>query len=114
MSTDQAAASWAPQACTLPTAQVPLRVAEFDDLFSQSMHEVERLDVTRLRLVLTGGDPTEAVTRDLTARESECCSFFDFHLDRKGDHVVLEVRVSPAHVEVLDGLATRAASARVS
>lgn len=23
---------WAPQACTLPTAERPLRVAEFDDL----------------------------------------------------------------------------------
>jgi hypothetical protein len=25
---------WAPDACTLPTAERPLRVAEFDDLFT--------------------------------------------------------------------------------
>ena len=87
---------WAPQACTLPTAQVPLRVAEFDDLFSQTLRHTERLDVTWLRLVLTGGDATEAAVRDLTAAESRCCSFFDFHIDRHGDQVVLEVRVPRA------------------
>ena len=43
--------SWvAPEACTLPTAQQPLRVAEFDDLFANSVTWVDRPDATRLVL----------------------------------------------------------------
>jgi hypothetical protein len=34
---------WAPvDACTLPTADQPLRVAEWDDLFATSLRAVER------------------------------------------------------------------------
>jgi hypothetical protein len=65
---------WAPDACTLPTAERP-RVAEFDDIFT-SVVRAERQDPTRL-------DPevpraVEAAARDLARRESDCCSFFTF------------------------------------
>ncbi len=102
---------WAPQACTLPTAQRPLRAAEFDQLFGTDLRRVERTGRTRLRLVLDGARHTESVARDLAARESVCCSFFAFDFTRTGDELILDVTVPPAHVEVLDGLSARARAA---
>ncbi|GAB7191026.1 hypothetical protein NUM3379_17330 [Kineococcus sp. NUM-3379] len=37
-----------PTACTLPTAEQPLRVAEFDKLFRQAAGDVQRPEPTRL------------------------------------------------------------------
>lgn len=51
----------------------------------------------------------EAV-RDLTRRESECCSFFTFTLTEL-EVLHLEVTVPPAHVGVLDAIAERAVRA---
>jgi hypothetical protein len=101
---------WAPQACTLPTAERPLRLAEFDDLFTTALREQRRLAPTRLRWRL---DPAaEASAWDLTARESACCSFFAFIFDGDGDgdSVRLDVQVPEAHVDVLDALAARSAA----
>lgn len=44
--------SWAPEACTLPTAERPLRVAGFDELFATAVREVRREDQVRLVLDL--------------------------------------------------------------
>ena len=106
-------AAWAPvDDCTLPTPERPLREAEFDALFAAHLRSCERPGQTSLRLSLDGGPGVEATTRELLARESSCCSFFDFDLVRAGDLLVLDVRVPAARVEVLDGLARRAAAAR--
>ena len=97
--------------CTLPTAERPLRVAEFDELFARSVRSQERAGRVRLRWTL---DPVaEAVARDLTARESRCCSFFTFTFrGGAGDDgaLVVEVEVPEARVAVLDALAERAAA----
>ncbi len=69
-----------PDACTLPTAEGPLRLAEFDTLYATAVHRIERGDRT-VRMHLTGPDGLAAHVRDLTARESECCSFFAFTLE---------------------------------
>ncbi len=105
--------AWVPQACTLPTAQQPLRVAEFDTLFTTALRAVHRLDPNRLRLLLDGATTVEATARDLTRRESECCSFFTFAVTRHDDDqtVGLEVAVPDGHTAVLDGLAERASAA---
>jgi hypothetical protein len=66
---------WAPDACTLPTAERPLRVAEFHDIFA-SVVRAERPDPMRLDLVVPRA--VEAAARDLARRESDCCSFFTF------------------------------------
>lgn len=101
--------SWVPDACTLPTAEQPLRVAEFDALFAAALRGVDRLAPTRLRLILDGGAEVEAGARDLVARETECCSFFTFTVERVDDgRLHLDVEVPPARLEVLDALATRA------
>ncbi|MGW3614623.1 hypothetical protein ACWD6N_33130 [Micromonospora sp. NPDC005163] len=51
--------SWVPQACTLPTVEQPLRLAEFDDLFASAVLEMERVDRLRVRLELRP-EPTVA------------------------------------------------------
>jgi hypothetical protein len=102
-SDDQA---WVPEACTLPTVERPLRLAEFDDLFAAALRAQQRLSPTSLRWRL---DPAaEATARDLTMRESSCCSFFSFTFAPNGDGVHLDVQVPAAHVDVLDALAERA------
>ncbi|GAA2865742.1 hypothetical protein GCM10010517_25150 [Streptosporangium fragile] len=100
---------WAPAECTLPTEERPLRVAEFDALFASALRGLERVAPTHLRLVLDGGAQVEETTRDLTARETGCCSFFTFTLTPGGERLSLDVEVPEAHTEVLDGLAVRAA-----
>lgn len=99
---------WVSQACTLPTAQQPLRIAEFDDLFTTALTEVRRTDGTQLRLELQAGAELEATARDLTARECQCCSFFVFTFTRTEDVLHLDIEVPSAHVDVLDGLEARA------
>ncbi|WFE53094.1 hypothetical protein [Micromonospora sp. WMMD1155] len=107
MSSDNQA--WVPEACTLPSVQRPLRLAEFDDLFTTALREQQRLSPTHLRWRL---DPsTEATARDLTDRESSCCSFFTFTITGDDTGTLrLDVQVPAAHVDVLDALAHRAAA----
>jgi hypothetical protein len=98
----------APDECTLPTAQQPLRVAEFDDLFTGAVTWVERPDATRLLLGLPPHPAVAARAADLAVRESDCCSFFTFALTVNGARLQLEVTVPDAHSDVLDALAARA------
>ncbi len=99
---------WVPEACTLPTAELPLRLAEFDDLFATALRGQQRLSPTRLRWRL---DPAaEPAARDLTGRETECCSFFSFTLVPTAAVLQIDVDVPTAHVEVLDALAVQAAA----
>ena len=97
-------ADWAPDACTLPTSERPLRVAEFDDLFTfvvrADRREPQRLDLVLRRIV-------EAPAWDLARRESECCSFFTFELESTGDDLVMRIGVPPEHVAVLDAIQAR-------
>lgn len=100
--------AWVPQACTLPSAERPLRTAEFDDLLATALRDQTRLAPTWLRWEL---DPAaETTARDLTRRESECCSFFAFTVAAAAGSVRVDVRVPAERVEVLDALAARAAA----
>ncbi|MEU4422444.1 hypothetical protein AB0F81_17590 [Actinoplanes sp. NPDC024001] len=103
-----------PDACTLPTAQRPMRLAEFDELFATAVRAVEQIDTTHARLHLTGPAGLAARVRDLTARETECCSFFAFTTTPRpatdGEAVVLDIEVPAAHAAVLASLAQRASA----
>jgi hypothetical protein len=99
---------WVTEACTLPTAQRPLRQAEFDRLFATALRDQRRLSATRLRWELDPAAEPEA--RELTRKETACCSFFAFTFTTTGPGLQLEVGVPAAHVPVLDALATRAAA----
>lgn len=104
--------SWVPtDACTLPTAEQPLRVAEFDALFAAALRRLERREPGWLRLVLAPDPHVEASARELIARESSCCSFFDFELTAVHGGLLLDVRVPDTRVEVLDGIARQAQAA---
>ncbi|MFR9779495.1 hypothetical protein ACL02O_25985 [Micromonospora sp. MS34] len=104
--------SWVPDACTLPTAERPLRLAEFDRFFTDAVRAVDRVSARHLRLRLDGTARIEETARDLTARESSCCSLFTFDLSRPDpDSLTLEVQVPAGHVDVLDALAARVAAA---
>ncbi|MEU4742059.1 hypothetical protein AB0G02_16570 [Actinosynnema sp. NPDC023658] len=108
---EQSAAGWVPGACTLPTAQRPLRVAEFDDLFATAVTGVRRRDRTTLLLELERTPETAARAADLMVRENGCCSFFAFSLTVADDGLELTVAVPAAHVDVLDALAIRVPAA---
>ncbi|WP_327000514.1 hypothetical protein OHA72_36015 [Dactylosporangium sp. NBC_01737] len=101
-----------PDACTLPTVERPLRLAEFDDLFATAVRQVDPVTPTHARMRLTGGAGLEATVRDLTARETACCSFFAFTVTREpaqdGEALTLDVEVPPQYADVLASLAERA------
>ena len=99
---------WVPDACALPTVEQPLRLTEFDALFATGLVDQERVTPHLLRWSLN--PKAEDVARDLTARETECCSFFTFSFTSQPDVLSVDVRVPPAQVKVLDALAARAAA----
>ncbi|UGT62535.1 hypothetical protein [Nocardia asteroides] len=99
-------------ACTLPTAERPTRLAEFDTFFARSVTATARPAPTRLELRLRTGGDAEPVGRDLAARESACCSFFTFSFTPgPAGTLVMGIEVPPAYLEVLDALAGRAQAA---
>jgi hypothetical protein len=110
MTPNDAAGARVPDACTLPVVEQPLRLAEFDSLFAGALRGQRRMAATRLRWMLDPG--AEAFARDLTDRETRCCSFFTFAFAPAGDDLLLDVEVPQSQVSVLDALETWAASAR--
>ncbi|MFF9810613.1 hypothetical protein ACF1G5_36850 [Streptomyces coeruleorubidus] len=98
---------WVPQSCTLPTEERPLRVAEWDALFSERLISLSRPEPLRLRLDLAGGTDVEGAVRDLTEREVGCCSFLTFDITLGEDRVRLDIAVDPAHEAVLEAIAVR-------
>jgi len=93
--------------CSLPTAERPVRLAEFDELLS-SATSAERGGPTLLTFHFDDRDGLEAQARDLTARESDCCSFFEFSVVKGAGEVRVEVRVPEPHAGILDSLQSRA------
>ncbi|WP_199702536.1 hypothetical protein [Jiangella rhizosphaerae] len=94
-------ASFVPDSCRLPSADRPLRLAEFADLFARSAGQPDRVSSTRLRLTLDDDPAVLAAARDLAARETACCAFFTFTF---GDGGALTVDVPAPQAAVLDGL----------
>lgn len=94
-------------ACTMPTAERPLRLAEFDALFAETVRSVA-YEQDLVRMHLTGATGLRARVRDLAERETACCSFFTFVVDGESDDLMLEVSVPPEHRDILKALAARA------
>lgn len=99
------AETWVPEACTLPTAERPIRVAEFDTLLGTAVRGVDRMDETRLRLELDPSPDIAGRAAQLAAKETGCCSFFTFTLTADGAGVRLDVAVPEGRTDVLDALA---------
>jgi hypothetical protein len=97
---------WDLPVCTLPTAERPLRLAEFDQLFATALWAQNRRSPVSLRWLL---DPAvEANARELASRETACCSFFTFTFSHEQDAFAMDVTVSTSQIQVLDHLAVRA------
>jgi hypothetical protein len=121
-SAPDAVQTWVPvDACTLPTSDQPLWVAEFDDLFTTSLRDITATaaGLPRARLVLAGDDTLPARVQRLADAETACCSFFIFtvtdlghevHDGAGGTEVALDIEVPPGQRDVLDALVARAAA----
>jgi hypothetical protein len=94
--------TWAPDACTLPTIDRPLREREFSELFRASLRAVSVPTPTRAELVLDAG--SEPAARELAARETSCCSFFEFGFLPDGDTLTMTIEVPPSRSDVLAAL----------
>jgi hypothetical protein len=99
---------WAPVACTLPTAEQPLRRAEFDDLFAVDVLSVNRLSPLEVRFELRPDAEVAARAARLAAKETGCCSFFTFGLTITDGTTSMTISTEPAHGEVLAALGGRA------
>jgi hypothetical protein len=103
--------------CTLPSAARPFRLMEFDELFRSQVGPPRRIDPHRVEFTFAGGEGLYAKVSDLVARETACCSFFEFTIanrphDAAGeDHLVLRVGVPASRDDVLEALTDRAVAA---
>jgi hypothetical protein len=97
------------ESCTLPAADLPGRLAEFDAAFAAGLRHAEVISPVHARLVFTADQARAEALAGLLRRESECCSFFAFGQRAEGDLVTVDVTVPPGHAEMLAALAGRAA-----
>lgn len=97
-----------PAGCSLPTAEQPLRVAEFGELFSRDVVGLARPAGNVLSLGVRPDPEVAARAADLAVREAGCCSFFTFDLTISDGSVTLTVRIDESHTEVLAALEQRA------
>jgi hypothetical protein len=99
-------------ACTLPTGERPLRLAEFDDLFATILQSIERSDNAHARLLLAGDEALVERTQRLAQAENSGCSLFTFAVSAlEGGLVAFDVEAPPAYADVLAGLVARAEAA---
>jgi hypothetical protein len=109
---------WVPvEACTLPTHEQPLRLAEFDDLFATSLRGIEHPHgppAARARLLLAGDEALAGRVQRLADAEAACCSFFTFTVApvagaAAGESVVaLDIEVPATRADILAALVQRA------
>jgi hypothetical protein len=103
--------------CTLPTAAQPMRLMEFDELFRRQVRPPRWIGPHRVEFIFANAEGLSAEVSDLVARESECCSFFDFAIDQhtepalQEDHLVLRIGVPATRAKVLQALIERALAA---
>jgi hypothetical protein len=103
--------------CTLPAADQPMRLMEFDELLRRQVAPPHRIGPHRAEFRFGGADGLHAKVSDLLARELECCSFFDFMIDQRAEHpinedqLLVQVGVPASRADVLDALLNRALAA---
>ncbi|MBO2453039.1 hypothetical protein J4573_38515 [Actinomadura barringtoniae] len=95
---------WIADECTLPTADRPLRTAQFREVFGELTRTIERLAPERLRLTLVTSPEVAGRVAELAVREIECCSFFEFTLTA-GKGLSLDIAVPQGREAILDAMA---------
>jgi hypothetical protein len=99
----------APEACSLPLADQPARVAEWDALFTDAVCGVSPIE-GGVRLVVDRAVTTPAEVADLADRESQCCSFLGFTVAVGDGTLTLDVMADADRADVVAALAGRARS----
>ena len=104
--------------CTLPVAAQPFRLMEFARALPQpdqtAAHD-RRPSASSSPVANANG--LYAQVSDLVARETACCSFFEFTINQHAqdatdlDHLVLRVAVPASHADVLEALTDPALAA---
>jgi hypothetical protein len=103
--------------CTLPVASQPLRLMEFDELFRSQIKPPRRIEAHRVEFTFANANGLFAHVSDLVARETACCSFFEFTINQHAqdatdqDQLVLRVGVTASRDDVLEALTDRALAA---
>ena len=101
--------------CTLPVAAQPLRLMEFDELFRGQIRPPRRIDAHRVEFTFANTSGLYAHVSDLVARESACCSFFEFTINEDAladqDHLMLRIGVPASRDDVLEALTEQAYAA---
>jgi hypothetical protein len=80
-----------PPTCTLDDPAFRMREDEFRDLFARALRRIEPIHGRAARLFVNSAH--EAELRDLLARETRCCTFFDFQVTAAAEAVTVAVRV---------------------
>ena len=106
----QVPGDWIPASCSMPMAEQPLRLAEFDALFAEDVLSVEQTSSREIALALRPESHVAARAAQLAAAETDCCSFFTFGFTITEGRVDMVVSTGPRHEDVLAALASRAAS----
>ena len=83
----------APDACTLPTVERPLRVREFTELFKDSLVGIRGATSAGTGAVLTFRSGQFERVAELARRELSCCSFFEFQTTEDENGVQLSIDV---------------------
>jgi hypothetical protein len=99
---------WVPAACTLPTAEQPLRRAQFDGLFAEDVISVNQMSPLEVRFELRADSEVAARAASLAAKETGCCSFFTFGLTITDGTISMAISTAPAHATVLAAHGARA------
>lgn len=97
----------APDACSLPIADQPGRVAEWDTLFRTAVRTIETVPAG-VRFELDRSRAGVAAVADLADRESQCCAFFTFGVTVRSETLALSVGADREHADVVEALAARA------
>jgi hypothetical protein len=99
---------WVPSSCTLPTAERPLRTAEFEAVFTDHVTAIDDDHPDRLVLSLTASPEIAAQVADLASRETGCCGFLRFTLELSDGQLSTTITASEPHRDVLAALTARA------
>src|SRR5215211_6913946 len=105
------------QFCTLPTVARPERLMEFEELLQRQDEPPQRIGPHLVEFSFAAAEGLYAEISDFVARESACCSFFNFVIDQRSrpradqDQVVLRVGVPASRDDVLEALMDRAVAA---
>jgi hypothetical protein len=95
---------WAPDVCTLPSADRPLREREFAELLATAVLSGTRIDAMSASFRLRPEPAVAAKAAGLAVRETGCCSFFTFVLTMADGQLSLAVSVPSAYESILDAL----------